>query len=190
MFPVTRPTLIFGPDPKSFFKIFLFISIFLYYICMLSSVKKCKICSNYLFLYIPHNSIYNFQLLSRFLNRLAGKLSWCTMTDVNNVRSAKSDCFELISGFFISFFLLNFKICEYYFRYICDFIIFNCLYFSKWIINIVCVDFLRDLLNIASIDKRHVLNHRNIFTAKCLPQSPALYIINYANIEYCDFCKH
>ena len=108
------------------------------------------------------------------------------MTDVNNVRSAKSDCIELNSGFSYRFFLLNIKICEYYFRYIYHFIIFNCLYFRKLIINIVCVDFLLDLLNIASIDKRHVLNHRNIFTAKC---SPALYIINYANNEYCDFCK-
>ena len=42
-----------------------------------------------------------------------------------------------------------------------DLIIFNCLYFSKLIINIVCVDFLRHLLNIASIDKRLVLNHRH-----------------------------
>ena len=58
VFPVTLPTLIFGPDPKSLKKIFLFLSISLHYICMHSSVKKMQ---NLLyFLYIPHTVYETF----------------------------------------------------------------------------------------------------------------------------------
>ena len=184
MFPVARPTLIFGPDPKSFFKIFLFLSIFLHYICMLLSVKKCKICSNYLFFvystqqYIQLSAFEQVPKPSSQKTRLARCQTWTTF-----VRQSQIALDSTVACHRFFYWILKYVniILDIY-----DFIIFNCLYFSKLIINIVCVDFLRDLLNIASIDKRRVLNHRNIFTAKC---SPALYVINYANIEYCNFCN-